>query len=79
MGRHWRRHQKELFRQVCVKYRRKPNEKKSARSPHNTDKTAKCILLSWVYNQFPCSLACATSQVYNRTVEYLAVFNISIT
>jgi hypothetical protein len=47
--------------------------------PSRQPKTADFFFLSYVYNQFLCSLTCTNTQFFSRTLEYLAVFNIHIT
>jgi hypothetical protein len=48
-------------------------------TPSNTAKTADFFFLSYVYNQFLCSLTCTNTQFFSRTIEYLVVFYIHIT
>jgi hypothetical protein len=44
------------------------------RALSNTAKTADFFILSYVYNQFLCSLTCTNNQFFSRTLEYFAVF-----
>jgi hypothetical protein len=49
------------------------------RAPSNTAKTSDFFFLSYVYNQFLCSLTCTNTPFFSRTLEYLAVFIIYFT
>jgi thiol:disulfide interchange protein len=49
------------------------------RGTSKTAKTSDFFFLSYVYNQFLCSLACTNTRFFSRRLEELAVFIFHIT